>query len=186
MGVVLWIVLSVFMAAIFCCFVYMLFVTVLNTPDGRERGIRIFLMLVGATIVLAAQASGSSYADYIVDSVGAIKPLSFGLIGVVVPGSVGAGLAWYLARLGKKNKDDRLGRILALVGTLAAAQFITLVGVSLSADGFDPALVLPNAAFIVAFAICGMLTWKAEDLPFFDGFGGSGSAVGPKSISGRR
>lgn len=184
MGVVLSIVLNLLLLTAFGVFVALLFGSVLQTDQRGERLFRVFLMLVAATIVLAAQASGVSYADFIVDSLGAIKPATFGIVGVVAPTLAGAGLSWYLGIAGKKN-DYTAGRVLALVGMLAATQFVTLFGVALSAEGFDmTAAVVPNASFIVGFAIYAMLKWPPELLPFGTGGGAPVGAFGNKRQRG--
>ena len=182
MGLVVNILLYALLLSSFGLFVWALFSAVLNTTHQGERRFRILLMMVGATIVLVSQSTGVSYADFIVASLGDIRPLTFGFLAVVAPAAAGGTLAWYLGRQAKKN-EDLTARILALVGMLAAAQFITLFGVSISADGFSGnGAMIPNASFIVGFTLFSITL----DRDLLTSFGGESGPEGRGSFASKR
>lgn len=161
-GIALTVAMQFLLVASFALFMWALFIVVYRTRNPIERAIRALAMFAGAMVVIAAQASGASYADFIVDSLGGVKPLTFGLAGVVMPGVAGGMLAWYMVRAAVVS-EVRAVRLLAFVGMLAGVQYLTLYGVSLGEKGFElSAAALPNMAFVIGIALYVMFQYDPE------------------------
>lgn len=163
MGVALTILLNALLIASLVLFLVMLFNIVLRgTERPVERVIRAGALFTGAIIVVGSQTSGASYADFIADSLAGTRPLTFGIAGIVAPGLLGAGLGWYFVRAVERSETIAI-RVLALVGMLAAMQFITLYGVMLKERGFSlGAAALPNIAFVSGIFIYLMLKYDPD------------------------
>lgn len=123
-------------------------VLTLRTTNPIEKAIRALAMFTGALLVIGAEASGNSYADFIIRSLGEARPLTFGAFGVILPGAAGVALAWYLIRSVNRSENVAV-RFLGLFGMLATTQFAVMYGAAVSDRGYDiGATAVPNIAFV--------------------------------------
>lgn len=163
MGTALTVALNLLLVGSFVLFLAALFLAVYRTDDPIEKGIRALAMFVGALIVLATQAAETNYTDFIVDSLGGVRPISFGLGGVIVPGALGATLAWYFAHATKRS-PNRAMRVMAMLGTLAGTQFLWLYGASLEEAGFEfNAAMMPNLSFVAGISLYLIFEFNTDD-----------------------
>ena len=130
-------------------FVYTAVREVLRTQHDGEKRMKALAVFAGALIVVASQATGTSYADFMLGALGGTKPLTFGVFGLVAPAAAGVALAWYFVR--KLDRSEIFAtRLLMMIGMLAVTQFAVMYGVAVGEEGFALGQAsIPNVAFVV-------------------------------------
>ena len=83
-----------------------------------ERAIRTAALVCGALVVLGAQATGASYADFIVRSWNSSAPFAAGFLGAVVPAAAGITVGWYLVKTLPKSYNLAVQEFLVFIGML--------------------------------------------------------------------
>ena len=126
---------------------------VLRTQNDGEKRMKALALFVGALVVVASQATGTSYADFMLGALGGTKPLTFGVFGVIAPAAAGIALAWYFVR--KLDRSEVFAtRLLMLIGMLAVTQFAVMYGVADGEEGFSLGQAsIPNVAFVVGLLL---------------------------------
>jgi hypothetical protein len=130
-------------------FVYVAITEVAKTRHEGEKRMKALALFCGSLIVVATQASGTSYADFMLGSLGGTKPLTFGAFGLIAPGAAGLALAWYFVR--KLDRSEVFAtRLLMLFGMLAVTQFGVMYAVAVGDQGYElGTTALPNISFVV-------------------------------------
>lgn len=153
MGDVLDVLLNILLLGSLAIYVVVLIRVVLQTSDSTERFIRVTALFCGAMIVVGAQAAGSGYAEFIVDSLASARP-GAALLAVVIPGLAGLAIGAYIIHAMKHRGELVAMRLLAVVGMLAAASFATIYAVAMrEEDGHLGAAAVPNIAFVVGIIL---------------------------------
>lgn len=137
----------------------------LATEDNIERAIRAIALLAGAMVALGAQASGSSFATFTVNSLSGSRPVGTGveLLAAIIPGGVGVGMGWYIIRSLNRNETIAV-RVLAFVGMLAAVSFAEVYAVATKTQGVIlGAAAIPNSAFILGVMLYIVLKYQSSN-----------------------
>ena len=145
---------------------------------------RAMAMFIGALIVVGTQASGRSYSDFIIDSLGTTRAPSFGIFGAVVPAFAGLLLGYYFTR-GARQSSERAIRVMVMIGTLAITQFALMYAVAVENSGSQlDAGVTPNVSFVVGLGLWLVLNLGIKNEAADDRNAGLMAAVAER-ISGR-
>jgi hypothetical protein len=164
MGVVLDVFLNVLLLGSLAVYLFVLFYVTLRTEDRAERFIRVTALFAGAMIVVATQASGVTYANFIVDAIAKARP-GVALLSAVIPALGGAALGAYGIHVFKRRGEAVGMRFLALIGMLGASSFLSIYVASMSNDAkhLRPAAV-PNMAFVVGLILYVIFNWKTASM----------------------
>jgi magnesium-transporting ATPase (P-type) len=147
------IVLNALLIAAMAFFVVALVALILATQEPLERALRAAAAFTGALVVLGAQASGISYANFIVKALEQNKTIGIGFLAAGLPAVAGVGIGWYFVH-SMKRSDTLTIRLLAFIGMLATASFASVYVVALSKNGADLGkAAIPNISFAVALLL---------------------------------
>jgi hypothetical protein len=153
MSIAFSIVLNALLLAAMAFFLVALAAVVLATPEPLERLLRAAAAFAGALVVLGAQASGISYANFIVKSLEHNKTVGIGFLAAGLPALAGVGIGWYFVHSMKRSSDLTI-RLLTFIGMLAMASFASIYVVGLSKHGADLGrAAIPNVSFAVALLL---------------------------------
>lgn len=170
--------LHLFLGGSLLLFTAAMIAIVIREEDVGEKAIRAIALVGGAITALAAEVSGVGYANFIVDALAGGGPTAaiVKLLAVVIPGGIGAVLAWYLVRVAKRDAPKGV-RLLCFLGMLIAVGFIEIYAKATETRGvFIKAAALPNAAFLVGTIL--MLVVQVDSLKT----GPSDGAGGPRGF----
>lgn len=143
--------LHLFLVGSFAAFAYGLVVLVRERKDQMVG--RSMALFVGALVVVGAQASGRSYADFIIGALGESRSPLFGFFGAVLPAAAGLALGYYFTR-GARRSSERAIRGMIMVGTFAITQFALMYAIAVEQNGRDlDAAVTPNVAFVAGLGL---------------------------------
>ena len=143
--------LHLFLVGSLIAFAYGIVVLVRERKD--QIAPRAMAMFIGALIVVGTQASGRSYSEFIIDSLGSTRAPSFGIFGAIMPGFAGLALGYYFTR-GARRSGERAIRVMVMIGTLAITQFALMYAVAVENSGTKlDAGVTPNVSFVVGLGL---------------------------------
>jgi hypothetical protein len=147
------IVLNAFLIAAMLFFVIALVALIMATQEPLERALRAAAAFTGALVVLGAQASGVSYANFIVKALEQNKTIGIGFLAAGLPAAAGAGIGWYFVH-SMKRSDALTVRLLAFIGMLALASFGSIYAVALNRSGTALGkAAIPNISFAIALLL---------------------------------
>lgn len=143
--------LHLFLVGSFVAFAYALVLLVRERKDQMVG--RALALFMGSLAVVGAQASGKSYADFIIGALGSSRSPAFGFFGAVVPGAMGLALGYYFTR-GARHSTERAIRGMIMVGTFAITQFALMYAIAIDRTGADLGKsVTPNIAFVAGLGL---------------------------------
>src|ERR1035437_3062868 len=105
------IVLNGLLIAAMAFFVVALVALILATQEPLERALRAAAAFTGALVVLGAQASGVSYANFIVKSLEQNKTVGIGFLAAGLPALAGVGIGWYFVHSMKRSNRSEERRV---------------------------------------------------------------------------
>ena len=147
------VVLNVFLIAAMVFFVMALVALIMSTQEPLEPALRAAAAFAGALVVLGAQASGASYANFIVKSLEQNKTVGIGFLAAGLPAVAGVGIGWYFVHSMKRSEPLTV-RLLAFIGMLAIASFASIYVVAVNKNGADLGkAAIPNISFAVALLL---------------------------------
>ena len=133
-------------------------------PDRRERVLRLAALGAGALVAVGAQASGASYAAFIVDSLanGQGPTAMAALAASAIPAAGGIGLGWFL--VWTYRRSTRIGaRVLGFIGMLASLAFVAIYAQATQTKGVVlGAAALPNVSFVVGVILTIIFTFDPQ------------------------
>jgi hypothetical protein len=137
-----------------------------SAEDQIERWIRIGALFAGLMIAIGAQLGGISVSAFIVDALSSTRASGKAAIfaGAAIPGIAGVTVGWYLTHAARRS--DVAIRVMALISTLAAAEFAQIYIASLRRNGLSVGTpAIPNLAFIVGLILWYILRYDKSRKP---------------------
>ena len=114
---------------------------------------RAMALFIGSLVVVGAQASGKSYADFIIGALGSSRSPAFGFFGAVVPGAMGLALGYYFTR-GARRSNERAIRGMIMIGTFSITQFALMYAIAIDRTGSELGkAITPNVAFVAGLGL---------------------------------
>jgi hypothetical protein len=135
-----------------------------------EKLIRVFALIVGFLIYFMSRALGFSIPDLIVKSLVGITPISFGVVGMLIPLILGVLIAWYcLDAMGRRTNLP--ARVVVLISTFILTLFsdVYVAVFRLPTANELHTNLLPNLTFVIGLMLFVIFSVKRR--------GGMSSAV---------
>jgi hypothetical protein len=127
---------------------------IVSGENPLEKIIRIFALVVGFLLYFITRAVGISVPQVIVNSLAGITPLSFGIVGMLVPLVVGVLVAWYcLDAMGRQSNLP--GRVVILISTFILTLFtdIYVAVIKVPSRNQIDTNLLPNLTFVIGLLL---------------------------------
>lgn len=136
-------------------FAIVLIATAVKTESVIERVKRVLALFLGAIVVVGAQVSGVSYAQFTAGSLANARVASgaAAVVTAIIPALVGGALGYLIVWTYSKSEVMAM-RILCFVGMLALVSFIEVYAMATQAKGvLLGAAAVPNIAFVAGVGL---------------------------------
>ncbi len=137
---------------------------IIKGENKIEKTIRTFALVAGFLIYFTIRAIGFSIPDLIVQSVFGRAPLSFGIVGGLLPLIIGIAVTWYCLDA-MKRKGSLPGRIVILISTFILTLFIDVYVAVIkvpTGDKLDTSL-LPNLTFVIGLSLFAIFSVRQKN-----------------------
>lgn len=162
MSAALNVLVHVLLLASFALFGLLMIRSIFETRNALERAIRSMALFAGALVVIGSEAADLSYSNFIIGSLGDVRPFIFTFYGFVVPAAAGIALAWYIVHAIDRS-ENLAYRVYAFIGMLAVTQFAVMYGSAFDDQGFEVGQhYVPNISFIVGLFVYIILKYDPE------------------------
>ncbi len=135
-----------------------------------EKVIRLLAAVTGFLIYFGARATGMSIPSLMMESIKTASGVGFLLAAIVIPGGVGAVVAWYLLRALKKS-DDVASRLVIMIAAFILVVFTDVYGATFAeSPGLQKlaTTLVPNLTFTVGLSLYVILKYLPKRVRLAD------------------
>lgn len=143
--------------------VYFTIQLITRAPSTGEKVVRLLALLAGFLSFVGARAIGMNVPDLLFRALQTTNPFRFGILELLLPGLVGAVVAWFLLRSVADREHEAMAfRLMILVTTFVLMLFAEIYAVSFTyaSEATNAAHLLPNLSFAIGLSLYIVLRYK--------------------------